>query len=386
MVSNSVRQTVLTSLSAIGASREARFYADLFAKQDAERFALIVIDPRCLKNPLLEALIGNLKLLFDLGLSPILLVGAMDKERTSVKFQAQRLSRELDQASVRSIKLNTRSYGLIPDVRKKAKSGLMPILEMTERRGDMNLNALVQEINPNKVIFLQPSGGLMLRGNRVRNLDTDSLPDWLETKPGLSEGQRCFLKFVNEMEEGNTERRSYIIASPLNLLPELFTTKGSGTLIKKRAVIKKHKSFKTLDKRLLRRSIEGAFGKILSETYFDASIHSAFLEENYQGGAIFTKFEGYLYLSKFWVSEQARGEGQAKEIWDVMTQRENAFFWRSRLRNPFNDWYMRKCDGMQVQAPWRVFWKGFEQEDIAKAISFACSQSEDFSEPETRHV
>ena len=55
-----IRGTVLNSLSAIGATKEAKFYADLFAAQDAEKFALIVIDPRCLKNPLLEAFISNL--------------------------------------------------------------------------------------------------------------------------------------------------------------------------------------------------------------------------------------------------------------------------------------------------------------------------------------
>ena len=58
-----IRGTVLNSLSAIGATKEAKFYADLFAAQDAEKFALIVIDPRCLKNPLLEAFISNLKIL-----------------------------------------------------------------------------------------------------------------------------------------------------------------------------------------------------------------------------------------------------------------------------------------------------------------------------------
>lgn len=385
MNSKSVRQTVLTSLSAIGASREARFYADLFAKQDAERFALIVIDPRCLKNPLLEALVSNLKLLFDLGLSPILLVGAMDEDRTSVKFQAQRLSRELDQASVRATKLNTRSYGLIPDVRKKAKSGLMPILEMTERRGEMNLNALVREIDPYKVIFLQPSGGLVKKGQRIRNLDTDSVSEWLEDENHLSEGQRQFLRFVHEMENASDvpsqRHRSYIMASPLNLLPELFTTKGSGTLIRRRALISKYTTFSDLDVPRLRQSIEDAFGKILSETYFENSIHSAYVEDNYRGGAVFVKVEDHLYLSKFWVIEEARGEGLAKEIWESMSQGDNQFFWRSRLKNPFNDWYMKKCDGMQISPPWRLFWKGLGQDALAETMSYAVSQPEDFTAP-----
>ena len=137
-----IRDTVLRSLSAVGATKEAKYYAELFAAQQAERFALIVLDPRCLKNPLLEALISNLKILSDLELSPVLLVGALDDDRTSVKFQAQRLAKDLEQSSVKTAKLNTASYQLIPEVRQKARKGIMPILEMTERRGKMSLSLI----------------------------------------------------------------------------------------------------------------------------------------------------------------------------------------------------------------------------------------------------
>ena len=91
-----VRNLVIKSLSAIGAEREAKFYAELFAQQDPEKFALIVLDPRCLNNPLLEALTSNLRILSDLSLTPVLLIGALDSDRTRVKFMSQRLSKELD--------------------------------------------------------------------------------------------------------------------------------------------------------------------------------------------------------------------------------------------------------------------------------------------------
>ena len=113
---------MLRSLSAVGAIDEAHFYAELFSSQDAERFALIVLDPRCLKNPLLEALISNLRILFDLGLSPILLVGALDHDPTSIKFQAQRLAKDLDQASVKTAKLNTCLLYTSPSPRDRTRS------------------------------------------------------------------------------------------------------------------------------------------------------------------------------------------------------------------------------------------------------------------------
>ena len=58
-----------------------------------------------------------------------------------------------------------------------------------------------------------------------------------------------------------------------------------------------------------------------------------------------------------------------------------AFFWRSRMGNPFNDWYMRACDGMQIKGDWRVFWKGLKTEDVAGAIAAAAAASDDFLKP-----
>ena len=149
----SFRDRVLRSLSAVGAIDEARFYADLFTAQDPAQFALIVLDPRCLKNPLLEALISNLRILTDLGLYPVLLVGALDSDRTSVRFQSQRLSKELESVSVKTAKLNTASYQLIPEVRQKAAAGRLPILELTDPGEKHGLKALAAQLKPAKIIF-----------------------------------------------------------------------------------------------------------------------------------------------------------------------------------------------------------------------------------------
>ena len=188
----SVRETVLKSLSAVGAQHEAKFYADLFARQDAETFAMIVLDPRCLKEPLLEAVISALRILSNLELSPTLVVGAMEDARTSVKAQAQRLSKELGKSGVRTNKLNTASYGLIKEVRKIARSGNIPILEMTDRRGKMNLAGLTKALQPQKIIFLQPSGGLNENGVRRANLTIADLPEFMENET-FSAGQIRFL-------------------------------------------------------------------------------------------------------------------------------------------------------------------------------------------------
>ena len=373
-----IRETVLRSLSAIGGGNEASYYADMFSAQQAERFALIVIDPRCLKNPLLESLISNMKILSDLGLYPVLLVGALDDDRTTVKFQSQRLSKELGAVSIRTTKLNTATYGLITDVQKSSQTGIVPIMEMTERRGDMNLQKLVSEIKPNKIIFLQPSGGLTRNGVRVPVVNLDRLKSVIDPE-SLTLGQSRFVSLVQELAKDKESKSVYIIASPLNLLSELFTTKGSGTLFRRGAKLLKAEALSDYDKANLANSITEAFQKPINPRFFDTEIYQAIIETDYRGGAVFTKLEGLPYLSKFWVSRAAQGEGIARDIWDHIVREIPSFFWRSRIHNPFNDWYMYACDGMQVSGEWRVFWKGLEASKIQEAMIAATNAPDDFN-------
>ena len=377
----SIRETVLKTLSAVGAQHEAKFYAELFAQQDAETFAMIVLDPRCLKKPLSEALIAALRILSNLQLSPILIIGALEDARTSTKFQAQSLSKSLDRIGVRSLKLNTASYGLIKEVRKTARAGKIPILEMTDRRGKMNLSGLVKALQPKKIIFLQPSGGLTLDGARRPNLMVQDLPDMMERET-FSVGQIRFLNCVLELEKTAKRRRSYVIASPLNLLGELFTTRGSGTLIRRAVELKTGTSFSDFSKPDLNDALDAAFGKRLSPLFFDKTLYKGFVETEYRGGALFIEQAGQPYLSKFFVLREARGEGIARDIWEAACAEVPSFVWRSRMGNPFNSWYMKECDGMQraknASGDWRIFWKGLDASKIGDSIEAAISAPDDF--------
>ncbi len=371
-----IRDSVIRSLSAIGAIKDARFYAELFSSQEPEQFALIVIDPRCLKNPLLEALIGNIRILTDLGLTPTLLVGALDDDMTSIRFQSQRLAKDLESAKVKNVRLNTESYGLIDSVKKAAAQGRISVLENTRPQKRKDLMALVGQLAPGKVIFLQPSGGISQNGVRVPVINID---DSIQLKlDGLSHGQARFIDLARKMLEEASNRSVFIIASPLNLLPELFTVKGSGTLIRRGAKIESFKSFSSVDLGALRASIEAGFEKPIVSELEAWPVQSVLLEENYRGGAILTRVSEMRYLSKFWVIKEAQGEGIARDIWDAIAKKNTSFFWRSKRENPFNDWYIKVCDGMQVSGEWRVFWRGLNSEQIKTAIEGAMRVPEDF--------
>lgn len=375
---SSVRQTVLSSLSAVGATQEASFYAELFAKDDPERFALILLDPRVLNNPLLESLTSNLQILSNLGLAPTLLIGALEDNRTAIKFQGQRLARDLDTSGVKSAKLNTRTYGLIGEIRRRAQSGIIPILEMTERRGPGGMTKLINDLRPNKIVSLQPSGGLSLNGVRRRNLRLAEIEGFLD-QATVTPGQQTFLRMVQSIEQdANEGRRSYVLASPLNLLSELFTTKGSGTLIRRGAAVIRHETLDEVDLLGLTASIDRAFDKPLRSDFVSEPIKMAFLEPDFRAGAIFTELADHPFLSKFWVVPEAQGEGLSRDVWEKVCEEIPQFFWRSRRHNPFNDWYITACDGMQVSGDWRVFWKGLDGSSLPAAIHAATTAPDDF--------
>ena len=245
----------------------------------------------------------------------------------------------------------------------------------------MNLAALVKELQPNKIMFLQPSGGLTENGLRRANLTVAELPDFMESD-SFSAGQIRFLDYVLDLETSAEARRSYVIASPLNMLGELFTTRGTGTLIRRAIAFKTGETFKAFSKPELTRALETAFEKRLKPGFYKTPLHAGFVEEEYRGGALFKEQAGLPYLSKFFVLREARGDGIARDIWDAACREVPSFLWRSRMGNPFNAWYMRKCDGMQranVQSgDWRIFWKGLDAADIGDAIAAAASAPDDF--------
>jgi len=369
-----IRDKVIRSLSAIGAVKDAQFYAELFSSQAPEKFALIVIDPRCLKNPLLEVLISNLKILNDLNLRPILLIGALDSDPTSVRFQTHRLCKDLELAGVQNTRLNTASYALFESVFKVVRSGGMCILERLNQ--GLGLEDMVKNLEPAKVMFLQPSGAIRQNGERIAVINIDD-PDQLNLTK-LSAGQKRFLEMVQTLTKTAHNRAVYVIASPLNLLQELFTVKGSGTLIRRGAKLKPLKSLRSLNKTKLKKSIESGFGKPLKTKASKWRVKSVIIDQDYRAGAIFTQLSGLTYLSKFWVVREARGEGLARDVWDALLAEQDKFFWRSRMENPFNDWYLKSCEGMQISGNWRVFWTGLQPSEIEEAVIAAAEAPEDF--------
>ena len=126
----------------------------------------------------------------------------------------------------------------------------------------MNLVKICSELQPNKVIFLQPSGGISRGDERLSYVNLDRIEESLDLDE-LTIGQLRFIALVKELVGAKKTQAVYIIASPLNLLAELFTTKGSGTMLRRGAKIKTMESLAKQNKTKLKRSIEDSFGCLL---------------------------------------------------------------------------------------------------------------------------
>jgi len=168
------------------------------------------------------------------------------------------------------------------------------------------------------------------------------------------------------------------VASPLDLLAELFTVRGKGTVIRRGSVIRHAGGIAGLDLDRLTALLVEAFGRPLArpETLGDAS--EVYLEENYRGAALLEAHPAGLYLAKFAVGTQARGDGLAQELWNEMIDGHPSLFWRSRPGNPINGWYERQADGRLREEPWHIFWRGIRAEDIPAVVAYCRSRPADF--------
>jgi acetylglutamate kinase len=163
---------------------------------------------------------------------------------------------------------------------------------------------------------------------------------------------------------------SVSITQPAELAKELFTHKGSGTLVRRGERVLQATTWEALDLPRLRELIESAFGRRLLPDYFERTrLHRAYVSENYRVAVILTQEDAGVYLDKFAVLDEAQGEGLGRAVWQVMRDENPRLFWRSRRGNPVNAFYFAESDGCLKQARWDVYWYGMESlDDIRRCV------------------
>ncbi len=169
------------------------------------------------------------------------------------------------------------------------------------------------------------------------------------------------------------------VASPLNLLEELFTVKGAGCLVRRGVRMEVHTDLELIDRGRMVRLLEESFGKKLVHSAFLERASCIYLDADYRGTAILEPAGPYMYISKFAVHPDARGEGLAQELWRAITATYGALFWRSTAKNPINHWYERQADGLHRESGWNVYWRGIDRDRIPSVIADAAGRPTDLA-------
>ena len=365
-------------LWSIGKRAEADFYLALFQAEEKERFAAIAVDGPVIAHAL-EALVVDLRFLAAFGLTPVVVLGLLDA--TNAARDAGALAQELGRSSVRC-RVVAPEAPLVGEARAAARAGEIPIVPLDVRKPAPQrldaLHGLIVRLSTRKIIFLQRRGGIVIDGKGVGIVELNSSLDALLASPEVSRKQRTILQAVAYLLDHLAHPCTFALTSPLDLLRELFTTAGAGTLVRRAARIESHSDYRSIDAPRLKAMLESAFNKPLTPGFLERPISRVYLEAEYRGAATVIETELGAYMSKFAVGRQAQGEGIGRDVWAALVDDYPTVFWRSRETNPVNVWYTKQCDGMARSGGWQVFWRQLAVERIPQAIGFALAQPKDF--------
>jgi len=337
-----LNKTIQLFLDSIGRREEYEFYLNKFQSAGTECFAMLVPDLESIEQGA-EALAFDLHFLLKLGLKPaVVLCGADAEAKWDFLKDNQLFERTVFP------KLGRRKAGIPVFVEENLQT----------------LESLLQKVPTigKRIHFIRAAGGL-------------SVDYYYTQKPlvTLSPEDKVLADTAAALLEARPGTHISVTA-PMNLLEEIFTVKGAGTVFRRGSTIL---SGGTPDPVRLLALLEESFGRKPKAGVL-AAASQIYFEENYRGAALLEQHPEGLYLSKFAVGSEARGEGLAQELWDEVCKNHPAFFWRSRKSNPINQWYDRHADGRHNAGEWIVFWRGADASAITGLIAFCLARPADF--------
>ncbi|WP_233843876.1 acetylglutamate kinase [Dyella sp. 2HG41-7] len=410
----------------MGSAKEIQQYLKRFSQLDAKRFAVVKVGGAVLRDELAD-LTSSLTFLQQVGLTPIVLHGAgpqLDVELEAAGITKQTVNglrvtspqalgivrRVFQQENLRLVEalqaMNTRAtsvpsgvfmsgyldkdvYGMVGKVDSinlapidaSLRAGSIPVIaslgetnegQFLNINADFAANELVRVLQPYKIIFLTGTGGLLDdKGNIIDSINLSTEYEHLKDQPWINGGMRVKIDQIADLLQSLPLTSSVSITRPSELAKELFTHKGSGTLVRRGEKVFRFESWDGVDQARMRELIESSFGRKLVDDYFSRTMpYRIYVSENYRAAMILTQAEGMVYLDKFAVLDDAQGEGLGRAVWLVMREENPSLFWRSRHGNQINQFYYAESDGCYKQERWKVFWYGLDGFDtIARCVA-----------------
>ena len=374
-------------LESVGAKADIDLYLRLHRAQRKESFAMLAPNAQIVKSAL-DPLHFDLRILAGLGLLPVVVLGLLEPKDADA--QAARVSEWLLEDAVpceivRATGELTASPATVAAIRGIVVRGAIPLVSLeatkdltTEQRFG-KLSSLAAALETRKLLFLSRRPGLVPNGGPIINVVSLATDAQRLLAPGaLSRGQALLLKQAKLIVESVPQRLSVTVVNPLQLLRELFTVNGAGTLIRRGSRIDVRTNWDGIDRARIESLFASAFERPVRSDFFVQPLACIFLEENYSGVAVVQDSPVAPYLTKFAVGRQAQGEGIGGELWSMLARDFPVFFWRSRSANPIGTWYIKQCDGFVRTGEWQVFWRGLPSETIDSAIRYALALPSDF--------
>ena len=331
-----LNQTIRLFLDSIGRREEYEFYLNKFQSADTACFALLVPDLESLDQGA-EALAFDLHFLIRLGLKPAVVLCDSDAEAKWALLAENPLFEKA-------------TFPMVGTFEGRVPVFFQPLEEMIPTVGK-------------RVHFVRPAGGF----------EADYYYTQKENAFELTADEQALADSASALLDARPGTHISVTSSR-NLLEEIFTVKGAGTLFRKGSLIL---SGGAADSDRLLALLEESFKKKPKAGVLDA-VTTIYLDEACRGAVLLEEHTEGLYLSKFAVGSEARGEGLAQELWAEVCEKHSAFFWRSRIGNPVNQWYDRQADGYYTTGDWMVFWRGISADALPKLIAFCQNRKPDF--------
>jgi acetylglutamate kinase len=414
--SHELRPVIVRLLSNIASAKEIQQYLKRFSQLDAKRFAVVKVGGAILAEDL-DNLVSSLAFLQQVGLTPIVVHGAgpqLNEELAAAGIRTPivdglRVTSPAALAVVRRVflaenlklvealqgvgarassivggvfesdYLNRRKFGLVGKVRRvhvapieaAIKASSIPVIaslgetpggQILNVNADIAANELVTLLQPYKIIFLTGTGGLLDGdGNVIDSINLSTDYERLMAAPWLHSGMRLKIEQIADLLKKLPLSTSVSMTRPAELAKELFTHRGSGTLVRRGEKIRRTNRWKQLNLRRLRTLIESSFGRRLAPDYFRRTkLWRAYVSEHYRAALLITLEDGVPHLDKFAVADDAQGEGLGRAAWQVMREEVPSLFWRARPGNHVNEFYMAEADGCLKGEKWNVYWYGLD--------------------------
>ena len=169
------------------------------------------------------------------------------------------------------------------------------------------LAELASALGTTKMIFVTRRSGLQPPDGRVVSIiDLTTERDQYLTPGALSAEPQKLLRQLGRILDRVSHRLTVSVTSPLDVLRELFTVKGAGTLVRKGSAIVRHLRWDDVDRVRLRALVEESFGKPLQPDFEKRPVLAVYVADEYRGAAVVTPAPLAPYLSKFAVGTVVR--------------------------------------------------------------------------------